>query len=154
MPNTFTQIYIHYVFATKHRMRFLNVGIQKELYAYTAGITKSLNCFMQCIGGMDDHVHLLIGLHPTLSVSDFAQKIKSNSSRFINQKGWALGKFEWQEGFGAFSISQSGLGKVREYIQNQAKHHQRQSFLDEYEELLTKYQINYDLLYLFQPCPD
>ena len=72
MPNTFTQIYIHYVFATKHRMRFINVGIQKELYAYTAGITKELNCFMQCIGGMDDHVHLLVGLHPTLSVSELA----------------------------------------------------------------------------------
>ena len=154
MPNTYTQIYIHYVFATKNRMRFLTPDIQQELYAYTAGITRELNCFMQCIGGMDDHIHLLVGLYPTLSVSEFAQKLKANTSRFINDKGWANGLFAWQEGFGAFSVSQSGLQNTREYILNQPTHHQTRSFLREYEDLLSKYAVNYDRRYIYRPCPD
>jgi len=116
MPNTYTQIYIHYVFATEIRMPLIKGDKQQELYAYSAGIVRDLNCFMQCIGGMEDHVHLLVGLHPTLSVSEFAQKFKANTSRFINEKGWVLGKFNWQGGFGAFSVSQSGLMQVRDYI--------------------------------------
>jgi len=86
-------------------MRFLTADIEQELHTYAAGLIKDLNCFTQCIGGMDDHLHLLIGLHPTLAVSEFAQKFKANTSRFINEKGWALGKFQWQEGYGAFSVS-------------------------------------------------
>ena len=105
MAGTYTQIYIHYVFAIKSRLRLVNEDIQKELYNYIAGITRELKCFLQCIGGTEDHIHLLIGLHPTLSVSEFAQKLKANTSRFINENGWALGKFSWQEGFGAFSVS-------------------------------------------------
>ncbi len=154
MPNTFTQIYVHYVFATMHRMRLMNASIQQEIYSYTSGITKELNCFMQCIGGMDDHMHLLVGLHPTMAVSVFAQKVKANSSRFINENGWALGKFAWQDGFGAFSVSQSGLAQVRDYIKNQANHHQQRSFLGEYEELLIKYMIEYDKQHLFKPCSE
>lgn len=151
MANTYTQIYIHYVIATQHRMRFLTAEIQQELYAYSAGLIKEFHCFLHGIGGTNDHLHLLVGLHPTLAVSEFAQKFKANTSRFINEKGWALGKFQWQEGFGAFSVSQSGLRKVREYIRNQTEHHRRQSFTSEFEELLTKYSITYDKRYLFLP---
>ncbi len=154
MANTYTQIYIHYVIATQHRMRFLTADIQKELYAYAAGLTRELNCFLQCIGGIDDHLHILVGLHPTLAVSEFAQKLKANTSRFINEKGWALGKFQWQEGFGAFSVSQSGLDQVRDYIGNQAEHHLRQSFSSEYEELLARYRVNFDKRYLFHPISE
>ena len=149
MPNTYTQIYIHYVFATEVRLRLLTEDMQNELYAYAAGIVKDLNCFLQCIGGMEDHIHILIGLHPTLSVSEFAQKIKANTSRFINEKGWVCGKFKWQEGFGAFSVSQSGLEKVRDYIKNQKEHHNHQSFSTEYETFLNKYNIIYDPQYVF-----
>lgn len=154
MPKTYTQIYIHYVFATEIRMRQFTEDRQKELYAYSAGIIKDLNCFVQCIGGMEDHIHILIGLHPTLSVSEFAQKIKANSSRFINEKGWAGGKFSWQTGFGAFSVSQSGLEATRNYIKNQKEHHQRQSFTSEYEALLAKYEIIYDGQYVFHEPED
>lgn len=154
MANTYTQVFIHYVIATKHRMRFLTAEIQQEIYAYSAGLIKTLNCFLQGIGGMDDHLHLLVGLHPTLAVSELAQKFKANTSRFINEKGWYAGKFQWQEGFGAFSVSQSGLEQVRKYIRNQAEHHRRQSFAGEYEELLAKYGINYDKLYLFEPSSE
>ena len=104
---------------------------------------------MQCIGGMEDHIHLLICLHPTLSVSEFAQKFKANTSRFINDKDWALGKFSWQGGFGAFSVSQSALDRVREYISHQEQHHINQTFKEEYEALLTKYRIKFDKSYTF-----
>ena len=154
MANTYTQIYIHYVIATKHRMRFLNSDIELELHAYAAGLIRDLSCFLQCIGGIDDHIHLLVGLHPTLAISEFAQKFKANSSRFINEKGWASGKFQWQEGFGAFSVSPSSLEKVRQYIGNQAEHHRRQSFTEEYEELLTRHKIPFDQRYLFHPSSD
>jgi len=149
MPNTYTQIYIHYVFATEIRLRLLTGEMQNELYSYAAGIIKALGCFLQCIGGMEDHIHILIGLHPNLSVSEFAQKVKANTSRFINEKGWVHGKFKWQEGFGAFSVSQSGLERVREYIKHQKEHHQHQTFAGEYETLLAKYNVNYDNKYVF-----
>ncbi|MDD3533192.1 MAG: IS200/IS605 family transposase [Candidatus Cloacimonadaceae bacterium] len=149
MPNTYTQIYIHYVFATEVRSRLLAEERQKELYDYSAGIIKELNCFLQCIGGMEDHIHILVGLHPTLSVSEFAQKVKANTSKFINKKAWLIGKFSWQKGFGAFSVSQSGLGEVRNYIKNQKEHHRGQSFADEYQTLLTRYRIDFDKKYLF-----
>lgn len=151
MANTYTQIYLHYVVATKYRMRFLNKEIEKELYSYASGLTRDLKCFMQCIGGMDDHLHILVGLHPTLAISEFAQKFKANTSRFINEKGWALGKFQWQEGYAAFSVSQSGLDKVREYILHQAEHHLRISFSSEYTELLLKNQIDFNEQFLFHP---
>jgi len=154
MANTYTQIYIHNVVATRHRMRFLTADIQKEMNAYAAGLIKELNCFLQGIGGLDDHLHLLVGLHPRLAVSEFAQKFKANTSRFINEEGWYEGKFEWQEGYGAFSVSQSGLEQVREYIRNQAEHHRRQSFSSEYEELWTKYGIHYEKPYLFHPSSE
>jgi putative transposase len=152
MPNTYTQIYIHYVFATRSRMRFLHDRIRKELYDYIAGYTKEMKGFLQCIGGMEDHIHILVGLPPTLSVADFAQKIKANSSRFINEKGWAFGKFKWQEGYGAFSVSQSGLENARSYINHQQEHHAKRSFSSEFEELLNRYKVNYDKQYLFEPC--
>ena len=154
MPNTYTQIYIHYVFATETRFRSITKDRQAELYDYAAGIIKELKCFTQCIGGMEDHIHILIGLHPTLSVSDFAQRIKANTSRFVNEKGWTIGQFRWQEGFGAFSISQSALENVRNYIKNQEAHHQNLSFADEYETLLTRYGVDFNQKYVFHEPTD
>ncbi|MDZ4181914.1 MAG: IS200/IS605 family transposase [Candidatus Cloacimonadaceae bacterium] len=149
MPNTYTQLYIHYVFATEIRLRTLTEERQHELYTYAAGVVKELKCFLQCIGGMEDHIHLLIGLHPSLSASEFAQKIKATTSRFINEKGWVHGKFKWQEGYGAFSVSQSGLERVREYIKHQKEHHQRYTFSGEFEALLARHRVSYDNKYVF-----
>ena len=149
MSQSYSQIYIHYVFITKFRQRFLRESIQPELSDYIGGYTKNLNCFMQCIGGMEDHLHLLIGLKPSITVSEFAQKVKANSSRFIHEKGWTYGKFEWQPGFGAFSLSQSNLENARKYIKNQKENHQHKTLLDEYEDLLRNYKIGYDKRYLF-----
>ena len=154
MANTYTQIYVHYVFATQKRLRLIHDNAQNELYNYSAGLTKELKCFLQCIGGMEDHIHLLVGLHPTLSVSDFAQRFKANTSRFINEKGWVIGKFNWQNGFGAFSVSQSGLEQVRDYIAKQKEHHCKMRFKDEFEALLGKYMVKYDEKFTFEEPQD
>lgn len=154
MANTYTQLYIHYVFATEQRLRLLTDERQTEIYAYSAGLVKELQCFFQCIGGTDDHIHLLIGLHPTVSVTDFARKYKANISRFINAKGWAKGKFAWQEGYGAFSVSQSGLQQVRDYISKQREHHHNTAFKAEYEALLSAYQIDFDRNYAFHSATE
>ena len=154
MANTYTQIYIHYVFATQKRYRFMAEERQQSIYEYMAATIHDLNCFTQCINGTEDHVHLLIGLHPTLSVSEFAQKVKANVSRFINEKGWALGKFNWQEGFGAFSVSQTKLQVVRDYISHQKEHHAKQGFVAEFETLLAGYKVSYEAKYLFRDQED
>jgi putative transposase len=99
---------------------------------------------------MPDHAHLLIGLKPDLALSDLMRDIKANSSKFINQQRWVMGRFGWQEGFGAFSYARSQLDTVIRYIQNQQKHHARKSFRDEYIELLEKFDVAYDQRYLFR----
>ena len=150
MANTYTKIYIHLVFATETRDSMIRSDMQAELYAYTAGIVKELKYFFHCIGGTEDHIHLLVGMNPDLALSDFVQKVKANTSRFINEKGWLTGTFRWQNGFGAFSVAQSQLEMVRSYIKNQDQHHHSLSFKDEYETLLQRYQIDYDTKYVFK----
>jgi REP element-mobilizing transposase RayT len=150
MANTYTQIYIHYVFATKLRIRAFNESRRTELFDYTAGLIAKLGCFVHRIGGAEDHIHILLGLHPTLSVSECAQKIKANTSRFINEQGWMPGKFTWQEGFGAFSVSHSNLEMVRAYIGNQVQHHTKQTFVEEFEALLSKHLVDYNRKFMFK----
>src|SRR5215472_2301538 len=99
---------------------------------------------------MPDHLHLLIGLRPDSSLSDLIRDVKANSSRLINEKRWVVGKFSWQEGFGAFSYSRSQLGTVIRYIEDQQKHHQKRSFRDEYIELLEKFDVDFDQRYIFK----
>jgi REP element-mobilizing transposase RayT len=137
------------VFATKKRQSILRPGAKEEFYRYCAGLVRDFNCFFQCMGGVEDHIHLLVGLDPVLSVSEFAQKFKANTSRLINSKGWVIGKFEWQSGFGAFSVSRSGLERVRQYLSRQDEHHKSKSFMMEYEAMLTKHQVAYSKEYIF-----
>jgi REP element-mobilizing transposase RayT len=99
---------------------------------------------------MPDHLHLLIGLKPDVSLSDLVRDVKANSSKFINEKHWVIGRFSWQEGFGAFSYSRSQLGTVIRYIENQQKHHAKKSFCEEYVELLEKFGVDYDRRYIFK----
>jgi REP element-mobilizing transposase RayT len=102
------------------------------------------------INNMPDHLHLLVGLRSDAALSDLVRDIKANSSRFINEKRWMMGRFSWQEGFGAFSYSRSQLGSVIRYIENQQKHHARKSFRDEYIGLLEKFGVEYDHRYVFK----
>jgi putative transposase len=103
---------------------------------------------------MPDHLHLLVGLRPDASLSDLVRDIKANSSRLINEKRWVMGRFSWQEGFGAFSYSRSQLGTVIRYIENQPEHHAKKSFRDEYTALLEKFGVEYDPKYIFRDASE
>jgi len=150
MANTYTQIYIHIVFAVEGRQNLIAPEHNDELQKYITGIVTAQKQKLIAINNMPDHLHLLVGLRPDSSLSDLVRDIKANSPRFINEKHWVIGRFSWQEGFGAFSHSRSQLDDVVRYIQNQQKHHAKQTFRDEYVELLEKFGVEYDGCYIFK----
>jgi REP element-mobilizing transposase RayT len=150
MANTYTQIYIHVVFAVEGRQNLIAPEHNDELQKYITGIVSAQKHKLIAINNMPDHLHLLIGLRPDASLSDLVRDVKANSSKFINEKHWVMGRFSWQEGFGAFSHSRSQLGTVIRYIENQQAHHAKQSFRDEYVELLEKFGVDYDQRYIFK----
>jgi putative transposase len=150
MANTYTQIYIHVVFAVSGRQSLLENKHNDELQKYIAGIISGQNQKLISINNMPDHMHMLIGLRPDLSLSELMRDIKANSSKFINERRWCAGKFSWQEGFGAFSCSRSQLGTVIRYIENQQEHHARKTFREEYIEFLDKFEVEYDTRYIFK----
>ena len=149
MANTYTQIYIHVVFAVSGRQSLLKKEFREEIQKYITGIIRNKGHKLIAINGMADHVHILIGLRPDTALSDLVRDIKANSSKFINEQRWVAGRFSWQEGFGAFSYSHSQLEGVIHYIQNQEKHHSKKSFREEYLEMLRKFQVEYDTRYIF-----
>ncbi len=125
MPNTYSQIYIQIVFAVKGRQNLIPNIHKDELYKYISGIIRNKDQKLIAINGIPDHIHILIGLKPDATLSDLVRDIKANSSKFINDKKWIQGKFNWQEGFGAFSYSHSHLDRIISYIKNQEKHHSK-----------------------------
>jgi putative transposase len=131
MADTFTQIHFHVVFATKFRDRFIHPSWQERLHRYITGIVQKYGHKMIQINSMPDHVHMLIGMRPNQSLSDLMKIIKSETSKWIKNEGYANG-FSWQAGFGAFSYSKILLPKVISYIQNQEEHHRKKSFREEY----------------------
>jgi len=151
MANTYTQIYIHIVFTVKGRQNLIRKEWKESLYKYICGIIKADGQKLIVINSMPDHVHILIGLTPDIALSDLVRDIRANSSRFINEQQWIQGRFQWQEGFGAFSCSHLQLENVITYIQNQEKHHARKTFMKEYLRLLDDSEIQYDTKYLFEP---
>lgn len=150
MPSTFSQIYIQIVFAVKGRESLIHTSWEEELYKYISGTIKNKEQKLIAINGMPDHVHILIGMKPTCCLSDLVREIKKSSNDFIKEKKFVKGKFTWQEGYGAFSYSQSNLDNVILYIQNQKKHHQKKTFKDEYLELLHKFEIEFKPEYLYE----
>jgi REP element-mobilizing transposase RayT len=150
MANTYTQIYIQIVFAVQGRQNLILSKYKDELYKYITGIIRNKSQKLITINGMSDHLHLLIGLKPTMALSDLIKVVKSDSSNFINSKNWFCGKFSWQKGFGAFSYSKSQLNNVIDYIQNQEIHHTKRTFKDEYIALLEKFNVEFDDKYLFK----
>jgi REP element-mobilizing transposase RayT len=131
-------------------MSLIQPSWEEELFKYTTGIIKNHKHKMIAINGMADHIHLFIGLHPTQSISNLMQVVKGESSEWINTKGFVNGKFQWQEGYGAFSYGHSQVSQVYNYILNQKEHHKKRSFLEEYAELLQKFDVPYDPKYIFQ----
>lgn len=150
MANTFTQIHIHFVFAVKHRDGIISKSWRDELYKYITGIIQNNKHKLICINGMPDHIHILIGMRPTQSISDLLQDIKGGSSKWINEKQFVKGKFEWQEGYGAFSYGKSQVKEVISYIDNQEEHHKKKTFKEEYIDFLEKFEIDYDEKFIFR----
>jgi len=150
MANTYSQIYLHVVFAVEGRQNLIRAEHNNELQKYITGIVSSQKQKLIAINNMPDHVHLLIGLQPDMALSDLVRDIKAGSSGFIKRKRWVAGRFSWQEGFGAFSYSRSQLDTVIRYVQNQQKHHAKKSFREEYVELLEKFGVAYDKRYIFK----
>lgn len=154
MANTYSQIHIQVVFAVQGRHSLIAKRNKDELYKYISGITRNQGQKLIAINGMPDHVHILIGLQPDMALSNLVRDIKAASSKFVNQKGWVKGKFSWQEGFGAFSYGHSQLDSVVRYIQNQERHHSKQSFRSEYFALLRKFDIAFEDKYVFSFVQD
>jgi putative transposase len=150
MPGTFSQIYIQVVFAVKERQNFIRSSFEEEIYKYIAGIVTAKEQKSLAVNGMPDHIHVLIGLKPSMRISDLVRDIKNNSTNFINERGLLKNHFSWQEGYGAFSYSQSQFGKVIEYIKNQKQHHQKSTFRQEYLSFLRKFSIPFEEKYLFE----
>lgn len=150
MPNTYTQTNIHAVFAIKGRENILNKELMEELCKYMHGIMVNLKQYPLAISGYKNHVHLFFEQNPTTSLSDIVEKVKSNSSKWINLNKKIQGHFEWQRGYGGFSYSRSHRNRVIRYIMNQEKHHQKTTFREEYMAILMNFEIEFDNRYLFE----
>ncbi len=149
MAQSLSSLLIHIIFSTKNRQPLILKDIRKDLYDYITGISRLCESHLHEIGGIDDHVHLLISLARTLPLCKLVEEIKKGSSKWIKTKGKTYNNFSWQNGYGAFSIGQSNYDRVRKYIQNQDEHHKKISFQDEYRTLLKKYHIKYDEKYIW-----
>jgi putative transposase len=149
MPNTFSQIYLQFVFAVKHRESLIGKEHKEELHKYMTGLVQNRNSKMLAIHCMPDHTHLFVGIKPTVLISDFVKEIKVESNEFVNNKKWIKGKFSWQEGYGVFSYSHSQISQVCNYIANQESHHKKSTFKQEYHDLLTKFEVPFEEKYLF-----
>lgn len=149
MPNTYSQLYVQLVFATKRREKIIHRNHKVEIEKYICGIINNQGCKPLAIFLMPDHIHILINYKPNKNISELVKEIKSNSSSFINSKKWLNCKFQWQEGYGAFSYSLNDLDRVINYINNQEEHHKINNFKTEYLILLKKHNIEYLNEYLF-----
>src|SRR3982751_3774540 len=141
MANTYTQIHLQVIFAVKKRTGLIQKEWKNELYKYITGIIQAQGHKLLAINGMNDHLHVFFGMRPIQSLSSLMQEIKQDSSKWINQEKSIKEKFEWQEGFGAFSYSKSQASRVVTHIQNQEVHHHKMTFLDEYKKFLEKFEV-------------
>jgi len=149
-PGTFTQLYIHCVFAPKPGPSYLHTSIRERVFEYLSGTITRLSHKAIIVNGMGDHVHILFGLNPKLSIADTIKEIKRGSSRMVNENLLLPhGHFEWQRGYGAFSVSRSNLDRVYHYVADQQEHHGKKTFQEEYIGLLQRHHIPFDERYLF-----
>ena len=144
MSHTFTQLLYHIVFGTRDRAALIGPGLRDDLYPYMAGIVRNERGSLLAIGGMPDHLHLLVRLKPAVSLSDLLCSVKANSSRWVHERPDPPRGFAWQEGYGAFTVSESSAGSVCRYIQNQEDHHRGRNFEEEWIALLKLHGIEFD----------
>ena len=151
MANTYSQIYIQIVFAVQGRPNVIQKQNKEELHKYMTGIVRERDQKLLAVHCMPDHTHLLVGLKPSMALSDLVRDVKNASTNFINRSGWVIGRFWWQEGFGAFSYGHSQLKEIIDYIRYQERHHAVRSFRDEYLRFLKRYEIEHEEKYIFKP---
>jgi REP element-mobilizing transposase RayT len=149
MANTYTSLHYHIVFSTKNRVAYITPEIEARVWAYIGGVARAHHMTALQVGGIDDHIHALIMAPPTLAPSQIAQYIKGDSSKWIHETFPVLHRFAWQEGYGAFTVSKSGLEAVVHYIQHQRTHHQRKTFQEEYLAFLQRHGVDFDEGYVW-----
>ena len=150
MANSFTQIYLQFVFAVQDRFSLIQSDWKDELYKYITGIVQNNKHKLIAINGMPDHLHVFVGYKPHQLIPDLLQDIKGSSSGWINSRNLIKGKFRWQEGYGAFSYSHSHIDNVVKYIMHQEQHHKKRTFREEYIDLLKKFNIDYEERYILK----
>ena len=150
MSNTYTQMHIQCVMAVKFRQSLIQSGWKEQLHKYITGIVQNHGHKMIAINSMPDHLHLFIGFRPNQSLSDLMRMVKGESSEWINKQQFAPAIFRWQEGYGAFSYSRSHVQAVTDYIMNQEEHHRKRTFLEEYQQFLEQFEVEYDERYIFK----
>jgi len=150
MANTYTHMYIQFVFAVQNRMSMIQASWKSELFIYMTGIIQNNKHKLIAINGMPNHVHVFIGNKPHQLIPDLMQDIKGSLSFWINKKGFITGKFSWQNSYGAFSYSQSHIDRVAKYIRDQEQHHKKKTFKEEYLDFLNKYNVEYDEPYVLK----
>lgn len=148
MANTYTQIYLHIVFAVQNRISLIRPEWKEELYKYITGIIQNNRHKLIAINGTSNHLHIAIGYKSHQLIPDLLQDIKANSSKWINEKRLLIGKFNWQAGYGAFSFSHSHIDAIVKYINNQEQHHKIKTFREEYIDMLKKYNVQFDEKYI------
>jgi len=150
VAKTYTSLNYHFTFSTKNREPWIAQSIEDRIWSYIGGVARKHKLTALQIGGVDDHIHALVMAPPTLSPSQIAQYLKGDSSKWIHEEFPKLRGFEWQDGYGAFTVSKSQIAEVIKYIQNQREHHRKKTFQEEYLELLQKHGIDYDERYLWR----
>jgi putative transposase len=151
MANTYSQIYIQIVFAVQSRANLIQKQNKEELHKYITGIVRERDQKLLAVHCMPDHTHILVGLRPSMALSDLVRDVKNGSTNFVNRSGWVMGRFGWQEGFGAFSYGHSQLKAIIDYVRDQERHHARRNFRDEYLQFLKRYGIDHEENYIFKP---
>ena len=149
MPQSLARNHVHLVFSTKDRHPTLTDPIRVELHSYMAAVMANIDCPVTLINSVTDHVHILCNLHRTVPLAKAVEEVKKSSSKWIKTKSPMLGKFAWQAGYGAFSVSESNLGAVANYIAMQEEHHRKNSFQDEYREFMKKHKVEWDERYVW-----
>jgi putative transposase len=150
MANTYTRLHIQFVFAVKYRAAMIDETWKERLHGYITGIVQNHKHKLLQVNSMPDHIHIFIGLDPEQSIAALMQRVKTDSSAWINDNCFCKSKFSWQKGYGAFSYARSQVDTVIRYIQNQEQHHRKENFLDEYRKFLTAFQIDWDERYIFR----
>ena len=153
-PGTFTQIYVQLVFAVKNRDAVLSKEIRNYVFKYMSGILTNMKHKSIIVNGTSNHVHILLGLNPSISVSDTVHGIKRSSSLFINKEKLCIGRFNWQEGYGGFSYSRTQIPNIYNYIENQESHHKLKTFQQEYIDYLNTNEMEFDEQFLFDFLED